>query len=111
MREREEGKEGGRKEVGGKEGGRRREESRKGGHWKRESENPLVETLSIYSSLMQSGYKSACIVTCTCMWSSGMAVTVSVVSSCRSGLPVRTELKETSVMHRLWSSLMPVTIR
>ena len=40
-----------------------------------------------------------------------MAVTVGVVSSCRSGLPVRTELKETSVMHRLWSSLMPVTIR
>ena len=56
---------------------------------------------------MHSGYKSVV----TCMWSPGMAVTVDVVSCSRSGLPVRTELKETSVIHRLWSSLMPVTIR
>ena len=86
---------GGEKEVG------------KEGIGKRETGKPLVETLSIYSSLIQSGYKSVV----TCMWSPGMAVIVSVVSSCRSGLPVRTELKETSVIHRLWSSLMPVTIR
>ena len=33
------------------------------------------------------------------------------VFCCHSGLPVCTELKETSVIHRLWSSLMPVTIR